>query len=883
MKITEAVRGSGLAKIALLGTTVLGLWLLQGCGGGSPPPPPFATHFLVSGPSTATAGMKFNITVQAVDSSNRVVAGYAGIAHFSSTDPQAVLPANSALTNGTGTFSVTLMTAATETIAVTDAAGSITGSSNAISVSAGALSQFTVSAPANATVGTAFSFTVSALDSANNLVTTYTGIVHFSCSDSQAILPANSTLSGGTATFSATLKTVGTATIVASDTATTSITGSSNVIDTRLVIASGAPPGGTLRTTYGSSFTASGGIAPYAWSWSAAAGSSLPAGLTLATNADGTGTISGVPTAEGSYNVVVKVTDSESPAAPPVTAPYTIAVVAPPALTVTSPTPPNGTVGAVYYPHLVRVCLQWGGPFPFRTCLRWGFRTVFGFQFAASGGVGADTWSWAPAAGSSLPPGLSISSGGLLSGTPTPSTTEAGSYNVVVTVTDSGSPPLPTSSNYTLVISNPPPPVVNATPAPTTGAVNLPYGFTFTASSSLTPLTWSETGALPAGLSLSSSGVLSGKPAATGSSPITVTAQDTAGQTGSQNFTILVVPHGFAATGSMATPRYSHTATLLSSGKVLVAGGYNTTAVGTAELFDPTAGTFSATSGNMISARMSHTATVLGNGKVLITGGKNDTGMVLTTAELFDPATNTFTATSGSMITARENHTATLLVSGKVLIAGGDNGTTNLNTAELFDPATNTFTATSGIMISARDSHAAVLLATGKVLLTGGWNASGVAVATAELFDPATGTFAATTGNMANARVFHTATLAGNGKAMIAGGSDGNVASATADVFDPAAGTFTATTKAMAYARFNHAAVLLGDGTVLLTGGLDATSTPIWTAEVFDPVAGTFAETGSMGTARDKHTATVLGNGKVLVTGGSDATGTAISSAELYQ
>ncbi len=866
-------------KVLLLFATFCSLCLFQGCGGGTPLPPPSATHFSVVGPTAATAGAKFNITVQALDASNRVVTGYAGTVHFSSTDPQAVLPANSALTNGTGTFSVTLMTATTESIAVTDTASSIAGTSNAIAVGAGAVSQLSVVAPGNATVGTAFTFTVTALDAANNMVTTYTGIVHFSSSDSQAILPANSTLSSGTVTLSATLKNVGTATIIASDTATASITGTSNVIDTRLVIASGVPPGGTLRTTYGFSLSAVGGIAPYVWSWSAAAGSSLPAGLTVATNADGTGTISGVPTTDGSYNVVLKVTDSESPAAAPVTASYTIAVAAPPALTVSSVAPPNGTVGAGYNPHLVRYCLRYN-PFT-RICIQWGYRLQFGFQFTATGGVGADTWSWAPAAGSSLPPGLVISAGGLLSGIPTPSTTTAGSYNVVVTVTDSGSPPLPTSTNYTLVISNPPPPVVSTT-APPTGAVNLAYSFTFTASSSLMPLTWSETGALPTGLSLSTAGVLSGTPAATGSSPITVTAQDTAGQTASQNFTIQVVLHGFAATGNMATPRYSHTATLLSTGKVLVAGGYNSTALATAELFDPAANTFAATSASMSAARMSHTATVLGNGKVLITGGKDASGVVLTTAELFDPATSTFAPTTGSMSSARENHTATLLVSGKVLIAGGDNGTANLATAELFDPATNTFAPASGAMSSARDAHTATLLGTGKVLLTGGWNASGVALATAELFDPGTGTFTAT-GSMANTRVFHTATMLGNGKVLIGGGSDGTAASATADVFDPAAGTFTATAKPMLYARYNHAAALLGDGTILLTGGFDATNTPLWTTELFDPVAGTFAETGSMGSVRDKHTATLLGNGKVLVTGGSDATGAALGTAELYQ
>src|SRR5579863_4328736 len=87
-----------------------------------------------------------------------------------------------------------------------------------------------VTSPAAAVLGVAFSFKVSALDSSNNVVTSYSGSVHFSSTDAQASLPADSTLTNGTATFSASLKTVGSQTITATDTLTPTITGTSNSI-----------------------------------------------------------------------------------------------------------------------------------------------------------------------------------------------------------------------------------------------------------------------------------------------------------------------------------------------------------------------------------------------------------------------------------------------------------------------------------------------------------------------------------------------------------------------------------------------------------------------------------------------------------------------------
>src|SRR6266542_3482513 len=137
----------------------------------------------------------------------------------------------------------------------------------------------------------------------------------------------------------------------------------------------------------------------------------------------------------------------------------------------------------------------------------------------------------------------------------------------------------------------------------------------------------------------------------------------------------------WAATGSLTTTRYLHTATLLPSGKVLVAGKYDAST----ELYDPVTGAWT-TTGSMTTPRLYHSATLLPNGKVLVSGGYNDV-VRLASTELYDPATGGWT-TTGSLTNSRYVHTATLLPNGKVLVAGGYNDNSGvLGRAELYDPA----------------------------------------------------------------------------------------------------------------------------------------------------------------------------------------------------
>jgi hypothetical protein len=347
----------------------------------------------------------------------------------------------------------------------------------------------------------------------------------------------------------------------------------------------------------------------------------------------------------------------------------------------------------------------------------------------------------------------------------------------------------------------------------------------------------------------------------------------------------------FSVTGSMTAPRFQHTVTLLANGQVLATGGFSgpgfSAALASAELYNPTTGTFSAT-GSMSTGRLDHTATLLPNGQVLIAGGSQPP----VSAEIYDPTTGTFSAT-GSMITLRGSHTATLLPNGQVLIAGGSgNGSPfPLASAELYDPATGTFSAT-GSMTNSHTGARATLLSNGKVLVTGGQSSSsgpGPAVASAELYDPATGTFSPT-GSMSTARFSHVAALLPNGQVLVAGGSPNAPPSAdpvaSAELYDPATGTFSPT-GSMSTARFSHAAALLPDGQVLVAGGSPGPqpfASPLASAELYDPATGAFRATGSMTTPRSflvQAMATLLLNRQVLVAGGVGLYGQ-LASAELY-
>src|SRR5207245_474252 len=212
----------------------------------------------VSGyPSPTVAGVSHSFTVTALDAFNNTASGYGGTVHFTSSDGAATLPANSTLTNGVGTFNATLKTAGTQSLTATDTVtGSITGTQSGITVNAATATSFTVSAyPSPTTAGVAHSFAVTAKDAFNNTSAGYAGTVHFTSSGGSAVLPANSRLSSGTGTFSATLATGGSQTITATDTVTSSITGTSGTITVSAAAATHFTVSAPASATAGSAFS----------------------------------------------------------------------------------------------------------------------------------------------------------------------------------------------------------------------------------------------------------------------------------------------------------------------------------------------------------------------------------------------------------------------------------------------------------------------------------------------------------------------------------------------------------------------------------------------------------------------------------------------------
>jgi putative Ig domain-containing protein len=263
-----------------------------------------------------------------------------------------------------------------------------------------------------------------------------------------------------------------------------------------------APPAGWTNTVYSDTLTESGGTSPFTWSVSAG---SLPAGISLSAD----GILSGTPTATGTSSFTVQVTDANSQSATQATS-LTIKA----GVSTTFAAPPAGQVSVAYTDTLT-----------------------------AAGGTAPYTWS---VNAGSLPPGITLSSAGVLAGTPT----TAGSYPFTVNVIDQNNgiatTPITLVITAGLSLTFAPPPA---------GQVSVAYTDTLTAAGGTTPYTWSvSAGSLPAGITLAAStGVLAGTPTTAGTFSFTVKVTDASSNTATKATSITIAGGLLAITAPAST------------------------------------------------------------------------------------------------------------------------------------------------------------------------------------------------------------------------------------------------------------------------------------------------------------------------------------------
>ncbi len=355
----------------------------------------------------------------------------------------------------------------------------------------------------------------------------------------------------------------------------------------------------------------------------------------------------------------------------------------------------------------------------------------------------------------------------------------------------------------------------------------------------------------------------------------------------------------FVSTGSLPQSLIGATATLLDNGDVLVAGGStgsvsSPAATNAAELYNPSTGTFLATS-PLPTALYDATATLLDNGDVLVAGGLSSTGTALASAELYNPASAAWTQVS-AMATPTFNAAATVMGNGEVLIVGGQTGSLPSGTTTSTPTSTTTTAAPVTTTSSTTTTSSAVTTTSSTTTTTIPPVTSYSATASAELFDPASNSFV-TASSLGTGLADTTATLLGNGDVLIAGGLTGTgsseVPSNEAYVFVPpptgqtGPGTMTKV-GVLPIDVASASADRLPNGDVLVAGGKTVVNN-VWTASagtyLYNPATSSFSATAQLSTGHDKASMTQLPDGNILIAGGitgNISAGQTTSAAEIY-
>jgi len=265
--------------------------------------------------------------------------------------------------------------------------------------------------------------------------------------------------------------------------------------------------------------------------------------------------------------------------------------------------------------------------------------------------------------------------------------------------------------------------------------------------------------------------------------------------------------------GNMSGTRYGHNATTLEDGLILVTGGdatNGTKPLASAELYNPSTGTWSLTGSMNYPHGVGHTATLLSGGKILVAGGQSlidGSRRVAAFAELYDPSTGTWSLT-GDMTEKRTGHKAILLKDDRVLVVGGAS-------AEIYDPTTGAWSKAGEYSKAHKLDFAAVMLKDGRVLVSGGGEAKSYGTVASythtDIYDPSTGEWS-TASEMNKKQREHTLSLLNDGSVLL-------LALKSGELYDPVTDTWSLAGVMDENRAHLHTATVLGDGTVLIVGG----------------------------------------------------------------
>jgi hypothetical protein len=575
---------------------------------------------IVPGPTISTAPTLPNGTVGAPYTAS--LSAVDGTSPYSWSITVGSLPAGLTLAGSTGTISGIPTSGGTAnfTVQVSDAKSVTATKAFTITIASG-LTIATAPVLPGGAAGTAYSQTLSAVG----------GTAPYTWTITAGSLPAGLSLNAATGAISGTPTGSGTSNFTVQVTDNSSVKASKaftlNITSSLVITTAGTLPGGSVSVPYSVTLAASGGTAPYRWT---IVSGTLPLGINLSSS---TGILSGVPQSVGAFGFTVKVSDSASLVA---TQAFTITIASSLAIT-TPPLLPGASVGVAYSMSLTAVGgtnpYQWlvnagslpagmalnpvsgllsgtpsnSGTFTFTVLVtdNAGNRATQQFTLIVGSGLAIITGAVLPpaaiqqpysltlnAAGgrppytwtaSSMPPGLTLSPDGSITGTPI----IAGTYHFTVQVTDKNSANVSQAMTLTvaatLTITTP-----QTLPVGTVGTL---YSQTLAASGGQAPYTWSISGGtLPAGVTLSATtGVLSGTPTIGGNFSVNVQVVDNARLTGSQTFSLAIgvpAPPKATVTGVPATATAAQQITF----GVHLASGYAFPIQGTATIsFEPDA------------------------------------------------------------------------------------------------------------------------------------------------------------------------------------------------------------------------------------------------------------------------------------------------------